>query len=154
VIIIAGARVGRILEVKLHPVAERIWLATVDIGGGKVQIVFGGKYKLRAGELVPAAPPGARAQVRPSDPPRIKKMRVRTYRGERSHGMLCSLDELGWTLGGPDEVAVLRGLEPGDCLHSLSVDQRAGHVERPDSLQLADVDDAALPAQDGQIATK
>jgi hypothetical protein len=48
----------------------------------------------------------------------------------------------------------LRGLKPGDCLHSVPIHQRAEHVERPDSLQLADVDDAALPAQDGQIATK
>jgi phenylalanyl-tRNA synthetase beta chain len=153
-IIVAGARVGRVLEVDPHPDAERVWLATVDIGDQELRIVFGGKHKVEAGNLVPVAPPGVRVQVRPSDPPRTKKMRARTYRGERSHGMLCSLDELGWFVGGPDEVAVLRGLEPGDCLHSLAVDERARHVERPDVLQLADVDPAEQSARTGQGVTK
>ena len=156
-IVTAGAVVGRVLEVQNHPNGEAIWLATVDIGEQKLKIVFGGKHKVKADDLVPVAPPGARVQVQPADlynPARIRKMRVRRYRGERSHGMLCSLDELGWCVGAPDEVAVLRGLLPGDCLHPLSEDERRKYVERPDSLQLADVDDAARPAEDSQRVTK
>lgn len=146
VIIIAGAAVGKVLEVKDHPHGQRIWLATVGLGDGrKVQIVFGGAPTVKAGDLVPVAPPGARVQVRPGDentPPRIKKMRVRRYRGQRSHGMLCSLDELGWSLGGPDVVAILRGLEVGASLDSLAIDDRTKYVERPDCLLLADVHSA------------
>jgi tRNA-binding EMAP/Myf-like protein len=94
----------------------------VDLGGnaGPVQIVFGGERMLLKGELVPAAPPGSWAIMRrPGIGIRRKKMRVRNYRGQRSHGMLCSLDELGWTRRGPDEVAVLRGVTPGQRLDDL-----------------------------------
>jgi hypothetical protein len=52
---------------------------------------------------------------------------------------LCSLDELGWTVGGPDEVAVLLGLDPGDCLHSVEADRRLSVVDRPEYLMVADV---------------
>jgi hypothetical protein len=59
------------------------------------------------------------------------KMRRRRYRGHDSHGMLCSLIELGWarTARGArtdreqvnfdpavDQVAVLRDMNPGDVL--------------------------------------
>lgn len=39
--------------------------------------------------------------------------------------MLCSFAELGWLVGGPDEVAVLHGLRPGYCLDDLAIEQRA-----------------------------
>jgi hypothetical protein len=42
--------------------------------------------------------------------------------------MLCSLDELGWIRGGPDEVAVLCDLAPGDSLDDLPVHRRAAVV--------------------------
>jgi len=156
VVVVTGAVVGRALEINEHPHGQRIWLTSVDLGWMRVQIVFGGDHIVEVDDLVPVAPPGALVQVRPSDlnlPPRIKKMRARNFRGQRSHGMLCSLDELGWSVGGPDEVAVLRGLRPGDCLHSLSVNERVRYVERPDILQLADVP-AERAARTGQRVTK
>jgi hypothetical protein len=52
-------------------------------------------------------------------------MRARRYRGEWSHGMLCSLDELGWIHGGPNEVAVLHSLTPGQSLDNLPRQHRA-----------------------------
>lgn len=135
VIVTTGAVAGRVVSVKAHPRAERIWLATVDLGRGlPVQIVFGGKYEVRPGELVPVAPPGAFATVVPKDEPagpRIKKMRSRRYRGERSHGMLCSLDELGWIVGGPDEVAILRHVSPGDSLDDVPARRQVEIVARP-----------------------
>jgi len=95
------------------------------------QIVFGGDRKLTGGELVPVAPPGSRAIVRTTHigELRTKKMRARRFRGERSHGMLCSLDELGWIQGGPDEVAILRDLAPGESLDDLPNDLRPNVVE-------------------------
>ena len=134
-IITRGAVVGRVLEVNDHPHADRIWLAVVDLGVGPMtQIVFGGQYKVKSGDLVPVALPGARTVVRlPGQLSvlRVKKIRRRRYRGEQSNGMLCSLDELGWLVGGPDEVAVLRGLLPGESLDNITRDRRARVVVRP-----------------------
>lgn len=99
-----GVVVAKVVEVNDHPTGDRIWLARVTwdpTERQKHQIVFGGELMLKPGDLVPAAPPGSRLGER-------KKMRSRTYRGKRSHGMLCSTDELGWTVGGTDCVAVLR----------------------------------------------
>jgi tRNA-binding EMAP/Myf-like protein len=133
VIVTTGAVVGRVIAVNPHPNAARIWLALVDIGVGlPVQIVFGGQYQVRQRDLVPVAPPGARVtMLNGLEVPRIRKMRNRKYRGQTSHGMLCSLDELGWTFDGPDEVAVLRGLEPGDSLDGILPECRFDHVVRP-----------------------
>jgi tRNA-binding EMAP/Myf-like protein len=151
-VIVAGAVVGRVTHVDVHPNGDHIWLANVELGNsaGPLRIVFGGHRRVTPGDLVPVAPPGVRVQVRPGDettPPRVKKMRVRQYRGERSHGMLCSLDELGWTVEGPDEVAVLLGLDPGVCLHSIPVDRRPSVVDRPEYLMLADVHPVALETE-------
>jgi hypothetical protein len=44
--------------------------------------------------------------------------------------MLCSLDELGWAQGGPDEVAILHGLNPGDSLDNIPAECRADIVVR------------------------
>ncbi len=110
-----------------HPEGTFIWLADVDMRDDCCphQIVFGGKRELSGGELVAVAPPGSRAIVElPGGGEQRKKMRVRSYRGERSHGMLCSLDELGWTRLGLIEVAVLRDLAPGQSLDDIPVRRR------------------------------
>lgn len=115
--IISGVVVGRVVEVKPHPNADRIRLARVDLGtGDPVQIVFGGPPNVHEGDLVPVAPPGSRLP----GPHNMQKMRRRRYRGESSYGMLCSLAELGWNLNGPDEVALLRNVKPGDPLDRVT----------------------------------
>jgi len=124
---ITGARVGEVCRVRPHPHGKFIWLADVTLGDDDPphQIVFGGDLRLIGGELVPVAPPGSWA-IMPGPGLRIrrKKMRARTYRGQRSHGMLCSLDELGWLRHGPNEVAVLCDLTPGNSLDDLPVYRR------------------------------
>jgi tRNA-binding EMAP/Myf-like protein len=124
-----GAVVGQVMRVRSHPNAQKIWLADVRLDSDQdvVQIVFGGIRVLSTGDLVPTAPPGARVIMLGRDKP--KKMRNRRYRGERSHGMLCSLRELGWVDGGLDEVAVLRGLRPGQSLDAIAPADRRAHVE-------------------------
>jgi tRNA-binding EMAP/Myf-like protein len=127
IISIMGAYVGEVRRVRPHAFGAFIWLAEVNLGDGAppVQIVFGGDRRLERGELVPVAPPGAQAKtIGPGMRVRWKKMRARSYRGERSHGMLCSLDELGWMRGGPNEVPVLRDVEPGECLDDLPTARR------------------------------
>ena len=120
---IAGAVVGEVACIRPHPRGRFIWLADIGLVNDThpLQIVFGGTRVLRGGELVAVAPPGSRVVVEEPGTAnrRIRKMRVRRYRGERSHGMLCSLDELGWLRGGPDEVAILCDLSPGQSLDDL-----------------------------------
>lgn len=110
-IVVIGAVAGRVISVRRHPGADRLWIATVDIGTAKLIIVHGGTRELAAGDMVPVAPPGARLLTR-------RRMRARNYRGQRSQGMLCSAAELGWAIAGPDEVAVIRpDIAPGDWLN-------------------------------------
>lgn len=109
-----GVVVAKVLKVRRHSNADLIRLAYVDIGDGwSRQIVFGGDYTPRPGELVAAAPPGSRLCTG-------QKIRRRRYRGECSNGMLCSTTELGWESYGPDEVAILRpGIAPGTSLDDV-----------------------------------
>lgn len=149
IVSVAGALVGEIVRLESHPNASKIWLAHVRISRRRlpVPIVFGGTRKLRRGDLVAVAPPGARVTVRGHDKP--KKMRARNYRGVRSVGMLCSLNELGWAVGGPDEVALLRNLKPGYPLDELPPEERPGVVrkwveviEGSDTIAMDAIDDA------------
>lgn len=116
-------------RVEDHPEADRIRLAQVDLGdgAGPVQIVFGGPPVVRVDSLVAVAPPGATVRVGP----RTTRMRRRNYRGMSSHGMLCSLNELGWAIGARDEVALLKDVRPGDALDGLSLRRRLSIMESP-----------------------
>jgi tRNA-binding EMAP/Myf-like protein len=134
IIVSHGAKVGLVVDVRAHPNAQHIRLSYVDLGDGcwPAQIVFGGCYQVQADDLVPVAPPGSWVFIEriPMSAPKAKKMRSRRYRGMRSHGMLCSLNELGWAFDGPDEVATLRDVVPGEGLDGLSYDERLDRVER------------------------
>jgi tRNA-binding EMAP/Myf-like protein len=88
--------------------------------------VFGGTRKLRRKDLVAVAPPGTLICESHREQPR--RLRARNYRGQRSNGMLCSLNELGRARGGPDEVALLRDLRPGFDLDELQPDDRPSVV--------------------------
>jgi phenylalanyl-tRNA synthetase beta chain len=110
-IVVSGAVAGKVIEVTEHPNAYRLWIVQVDTGQEKLTIVHGGTRSLHPGDLVPVAPPGARLSTG-------KRMRTRRYRGQRSEGMCCSIDELGWTEGGPDVVHVLACGSPGQPLRT------------------------------------
>jgi tRNA-binding EMAP/Myf-like protein len=116
-----GVVVGRVIEVRPHPHGDHIWLADLDIGTDyKPQIVWGGVKVVKAGSLVPVAPPGSRLPG--------GKIRRRKYRQELSEGMLCSLAELGWDPVACDRVALLKpsgNLQPGDSLDDRSADWKS-----------------------------
>lgn len=144
---VVGALVGWVCDVRTHPQGTRIWIADVDLGDNKapIQIVFGGERKLVRDELAPVAPPGSRIiESHPRSGVRAKKVRTRRFRKERSHGMLCSLDELGWLNGGPDEVAVLRDVMPGQSLDDLPTHRRPEVVVEWDRVELMAQDAMAL----------
>lgn len=124
-----GVIVGQVVRVRDHPNGDLIWLADVDLGDGElpVQIVFGGlRGVVQPDSLVPVAPPGSR--VPDPDNPGVKiKMRRRSYRGESSYGMLCSLAELGWDLTVGDQVAIFKehSMKPGTSLDEVGDDWRS-----------------------------
>lgn len=79
--------VGRILEIRKHPNADRLQIARVHSGKEELSIVCGAP-NIKVSQMVPLALPGA---VLPNGI-EIKKTEVR---GEESCGMLCAPDELG-----------------------------------------------------------
>jgi phenylalanyl-tRNA synthetase beta chain len=110
-----GTMAALVVRVAPHPDGQKIFLADVSFGDEKTyQVVYGGWRRLNPGDLVAAAPPGARL-------PNGIKMRRRRFRGEPSYGMLCSAEEMGWPPTGRDEVAVLRKdmASPGKCIDHI-----------------------------------
>ncbi len=116
-----GVVVARVVEVRPHPQAERIQVCRVDLGDHVIEVVCGAPG-VAAGDLVPAALPGA---VLPSG-----AVEAREVRGVRSLGMLCSERDLGLgddhegllslqgrDLGPPGRIAA--GPEPGIALDAV-----------------------------------
>ncbi|MDA3815220.1 MAG: phenylalanine--tRNA ligase subunit beta [Patescibacteria group bacterium] len=80
--------VGEIISVGVHPNADKLRLAQVDVGGREVSVVCGAP-NIEAGQKVPVALVGA---ILPNSKIEIKESEIR---GEKSEGMLCAEDELG-----------------------------------------------------------
>ncbi len=84
--------VGRVLEVRPHPDADRLRLVTVD-KGGEHQTVVCGAPNVAAGQDIAFASEGAMlTDPRTGSPRKLKKSRIR---GVVSGGMVCSEAELG-----------------------------------------------------------
>ena len=88
--------IGRVLEVKKHPNADRLSLCLVEAGAGPVEVVCGAP-NVQAGKTYPYAPIGATL-------PGGVKLERKTIRGVESNGMLCSAKELGL---GDDHAGIL-----------------------------------------------
>jgi len=81
-----GVVVGKILEIKKHPNADKLQLTVVDIGGEKVDIICGAP-NIKVGDKIPVALIGTKLSGG-----EIKEAEIR---GVKSFGMLCAEDELG-----------------------------------------------------------
>ena len=79
--------VGRVLELRPHPDADRIQLVEVDDGSGATLQVCCGAFNMEVGDLVPLARVGT---VMPSG----LEIARRKLRGQASEGMCCSEIEL------------------------------------------------------------
>ena len=88
---ISGVKVGRVLSIEKHPDADKLVVCQLDMGDGQLQIVTGAK-NLTVGDLVPVATDGATL-------PGGVKIKKGKLRGVESFGMMCSIAELGVTLG-------------------------------------------------------
>ncbi len=87
-----GIVVGEVLTCIKHPNADKLSLATVDLGDGEpVQIVCGAP-NVAVGQKVPVATIGTILYDENGKDFKIKKGKIR---GEESHGMICAEDELG-----------------------------------------------------------
>lgn len=95
-----GVVVGKILEIKKHPNADRLQIAIVETHSAvetrhasslreaqKLQIVCGAP-NIQVGQLVPVATVGTKL-------PGGIEIKEASIRGVRSFGMLCAEDELG-----------------------------------------------------------
>ncbi|WP_163184231.1 phenylalanine--tRNA ligase subunit beta [Neobacillus sedimentimangrovi] len=85
---ITGVVVGHVLEREQHPNADKLSKCLVDIGEGEPVQIICGAPNVAQGQKVAVAKVGA---VLPGNF-KIKKAKLR---GEESHGMICSLQELG-----------------------------------------------------------
>ncbi len=99
---------GRITEVAAHPQADRLGVATVDVGAAaELTIVFGNVLPLAVGDVVPVA-------VGPCTLPTGITVRAGDIRGVRSAGMVCVDEELGLDLGG---MPLADPKHPGATIH-------------------------------------
>ncbi len=78
--------VGKILQIESHPNADRLQLATVDVGR-HLRLVCGAP-NIEVGQYVPVALVGAQL-------PNGLVIQQASIRGVDSEGMICAADELG-----------------------------------------------------------
>jgi len=112
---ITGVVVGKIVSLEKHPDADKLWVTQADIGTEVLQIITGAD-NLKVGDFIPVAVHGSTL----ANGLKIKKGKMR---GLESCGMLCSIDELGYTTADfPEAVAEGIYVFPGE--HPLGVDVR------------------------------
>ena len=116
--------VGKIESMEKHPDADHLMICQVNIGSETTQIVTGAP-NVRVGMLTPVVLPGGKVagghdgSAMPEDGIEIKDGNLR---GVPSHGMMCSIEELGSTRefypeapeNGLYEFSESDGVKPGD----------------------------------------
>ena len=101
---LSGVVVGKVLDLRPHPNAERIQLVDVDLGNGEATQICCGAFNMQIGDVIPVATVG-------SILPDGMEIAQRKLRGEISNGMCCSANEIG--LGDDsDGIMILSGNDP------------------------------------------
>ncbi|MDB9823122.1 phenylalanine--tRNA ligase subunit beta [Deltaproteobacteria bacterium] len=103
--------VSKILALKKHPQADRLFICEMDTGKDIVPVVCGAP-NIQEGDMVPVALPGTRL-------PGEILVSEGLIRGERSMGMLLAEDEMGLT---DDHTGIMKlsgAIEPGTELYSV-----------------------------------
>ena len=134
---LSGIAVAKVLDVRDHPKADRLCVATIDTGGEEREVVVGVR-NFAPGDLVPYAPPGSR--LTGSEGP----LERREIRGVWSDGMLCSPKELGISADHSGILLLPRDADPGrDLTGLLGMDDAVVDIEvfpnRPDLLSVVGV---------------
>ncbi len=133
-----GIVVARVLELRVHPDADRVQLVDVDAGDGEPLQIACGAFNMAVGDMVPLATIGTTM-------PNGMEIGRRKLRGQWSNGMLCSPPELNLP-GEPSGILILPGaLAPGtplaealgiesDVLFDLEI-----NPNRPDAMSVVGV---------------
>ena len=103
--------VGRVLEARQHPRADRLKVCLVDIGNGAPSQIVCGAPNVDAGQLVAVARPGAEL-------PDGRTLATANLRGVESDGMILAEDELAI---GTDHEGIL--VLDGNCSPGTPLDQ-------------------------------
>lgn len=80
--------VGHVVSKEKHPEADKLNICQVNVGADELSQIVCGAPNVDAGQKVIVAVPGARL-------PGGFKIKKAKLRGQESHGMICSLQELG-----------------------------------------------------------
>lgn len=117
--------VAKCLKLEQHPNADKLRLATIDMGGGETEKVVCGAPNLEENMLIAFALDGAQVISRKDNS--LFTLGKATIRGVESCGMVCSLGELGLEEQyGPDETGGIWDLKDhadeskiGTCLKEV-----------------------------------
>ncbi len=90
---IDGIITGKVLEIEKHPDADKLVVTQIDVGNGEPLQIVTGAPNLKVGDIVPVAMINSNV-YHGSELVKIKKGKLR---GVESNGMLCSIEELGFT---------------------------------------------------------
>ena len=145
--------VGQVVAIEPHPNADRLTLATVDLGGERLTSVCGAP-NVEVGQKVPFAYIGA--QLIDPDSGKLVKLKKTKIRGIASEGMICSERELGIS-DRHEGIMVL----PPDAPLELALDKYLGDAifdfditpNRPDCLSIIGIawEVAALTGEPAHI---
>ena len=120
---ITNVVVGKIISVEKHPDADKLVVTQIDAGRGEPVQIVTGAANVFPGAVVPVALDGATL----ANGVKIKKGKLR---GVASDGMLCSIEELGYTTHDYPEA-------PEDGIYIFQTEQPIGADVRP-ILELTD----------------
>lgn len=84
---------GKVLEITQHPDADKLVVTKIDVGSGEPLQIVTGASNLKVGDYVPVAMVGATVYHAGA----VEKIKKGKLRGVESAGMLCSIEELGFT---------------------------------------------------------
>lgn len=110
--------VGKVVSMARHENSDHMWICQVDVGKDELVQIVTGAQNVHEGDLVPAA-------LHNSWLPGGVHITKGKLRGEKSNGMLCSLKELGLTLGDfpyaiEDGIWILQeDCKPGDDINTV-----------------------------------
>ncbi len=138
---IPGVVVGKILDLRPHPNAERIQLVDVDLGNGESTQICCGAFNMKVGDVIPVATIGT---VLPGGMEIVQ----RELRGELSNGMCCSASELA--MGQDHEGIMILAETKSDLEMGTPLNQALGiesdilwdlevNANRPDAMSIAGV---------------
>ena len=140
---LSGVVVGKVLDLRPHPNAERIQLVDVDLGDGNATQICCGAFNMEIGDIIPVATVGS---VLPDG----MEIAQRKLRGEISNGMCCSAGEIG--LGDDEDgIMILSSNNPDiEWLTGSSVSDALGlesdilwdlevNANRPDAMSISGI---------------